>query len=127
MEGELNALPFAKPTVKQDVAGKLVAYLLERQEDFPGVEPEREFLREYPHGVIGAHLFGQVGEVSPEELKDTRFNGVAAGDRVGKAGNRVRVRPLPARAQWRGARGGGRAREPHEDAATAASRSRASS
>jgi penicillin-binding protein 2 len=86
VEGELEALPFAKPTVKQDVDGDLVAYLLERQEQFPGVEPERESLRQYPYGQVAAHLVGQVGEVSPEELKDRRFNGVAMGDRVGKAG-----------------------------------------
>src|SRR5262245_34951408 len=85
-ERELKALPYSKPTIKQDVNPNLVAYVLERQEEFPGVEPESEFLREYPHGVIGAHLFGQVGEVSPQELKDTRFNGVSMGDRVGKAG-----------------------------------------
>ena len=86
VERELKALPFAKPTIKQDVDRELVAFLLERQEEFPGVEPEREFLREYPHGVIGAHLFGQVGEVSPKQLKDERFNGVEMGDRVGQAG-----------------------------------------
>jgi penicillin-binding protein 2 len=86
VERELKALPFAKPTIKQDVNWRLVAYVLERQEDFPGVEPEREFLREYPHGPIGAHLVGQVGEVSPRELKDERYNGVEMGDRVGKAG-----------------------------------------
>ena len=28
-----------------------MAFMLERQGEFPGVEPEREFLREYPHGV----------------------------------------------------------------------------
>jgi penicillin-binding protein 2 len=86
VEGELEALPYSKPTVKQDVDPRVVAYVLERQEQFPGVEPERESLREYPHGLVGAHLFGQVGEVSPEELKDERFNGVSIGDRVGKAG-----------------------------------------
>jgi penicillin-binding protein 2 len=86
VERELRELPFAKPTIKQDVDKNLVAYVLERQEDFPGVEPERESLREYPHGVIGAHLFGQVGEVSPKQLKDERFNGVEMGDRVGQAG-----------------------------------------
>jgi penicillin-binding protein 2 len=86
VERELEALPYTKPTIKQDVNQNLVTYILERQEDFPGVEPERESLRKYPHGVIGAHLFGQVGEVSPEELKETRFNEVEAGDRVGKAG-----------------------------------------
>ena len=36
--------------------------------------------------MIGAHIFGQVGEVNPEQLKDPRYNGVSMGDRVGKAG-----------------------------------------
>jgi penicillin-binding protein 2 len=86
VESELKALPYSKPTVKQDVGPNYVAYILERQDQFPGVEPESESLRLYPHGVIGAHLFGQVGEVSPEELKDPRFSGVSMGDRVGQAG-----------------------------------------
>ena len=86
VERELRALPFAKPTIKQDVNKNLVAFVLERQEQFPGVEPESEFLREYPHGPIAAHLVGQVGEVSPKQLKDQRFSGVAIGDRVGQAG-----------------------------------------
>ena len=86
VERELKALPFAKPTVKQDVPQELVAYVLERASQFPGVEPEREFLREYPHGPVGAHLFGQVGEVTENQLKDQRYNGVRMGDRVGQAG-----------------------------------------
>jgi penicillin-binding protein 2 len=86
VEGELKALPFSKPTVKQDVPWELVAYVLERQSRFPGVEPEREFLRKYPHGTVGAHLFGQVGEVTEKQLKDQRYNRVALGDRVGQAG-----------------------------------------
>jgi penicillin-binding protein 2 len=86
VEGELKALPFSKPTVKQDVRQELVAYVLERSSQFPGVEPESEFLREYPHGSVGAHLFGQVGEVNEKQLKDQRYNGVELGDRVGQAG-----------------------------------------
>ena len=86
VEGELKALPFSKPTVKQDVPWELVAYVLERQSRFPGVEPEREFLRRYPHETVGAHLFGQVGEVTETQLKDQRYNRVALGDRVGQAG-----------------------------------------
>jgi len=86
VERELKALPYTKPTIKQDVNPNVVAYVLERQEEFPGVEPEQQALREYPHGVIGAHLFGQVGEVTPAELKETRFSGVSMGDRVGQAG-----------------------------------------
>jgi penicillin-binding protein 2 len=86
VEGELRKLPFAKPTVKQDVPWEVVAYVLERQSRFPGVEAEREFLRKYPHGTVGAHLFGQVGEVTEKQLKDQRYNGVELGDRVGQAG-----------------------------------------
>ena len=86
VEEELRTLPFAKPTVKQDVNSDFVAYVLERQEQFPGVEPESESLREYPHGSVGAHLFGQVGEVSPKQLKEDRYRGLAMGDRVGTAG-----------------------------------------
>src|SRR5215208_3984498 len=37
VEAELKALPFARPTVKQEVSQELVAYVLERQRDFPGV------------------------------------------------------------------------------------------
>ena len=86
VERELKALPFAKPTVKQDVDSRLAQYVLERQAQFPGVEPEGEFLRAYPHHQVGAHLFGQVGEITKDQLGDERFNGVGMGDRVGQAG-----------------------------------------
>src|SRR3954453_5136637 len=70
VEQELEVLPYSKPTIKQDVPQGVVAYVLERQKDFPGVEPESEFLRRYPEGLVGAHIFGQVGEVRPDQLKD---------------------------------------------------------
>src|SRR5215217_6971578 len=83
---QLEALPFSAATVKQDVSGPVVAYILERQERFPGVTVERVFLRQYPRHAIGAHLFGTVGEVTKEELKDPRYRGVNMGDRVGQSG-----------------------------------------
>ena len=83
---QLKALPFSSATVKQDVSLPVVSYLLEHQDDFPGVSAERVFLRQYPHHQIGAHLFGTVGEVTREELKDPRYHGVGMGDRVGQSG-----------------------------------------
>src|SRR4051812_14322236 len=83
---QLKALPFSSATVKQDVPLPVVSYLLEHQNDFPGVTAERVFLRQYPHHQIGAHLFGTVGEVTREELKDPRYHGVDMGDRVGQSG-----------------------------------------
>jgi penicillin-binding protein 2 len=86
VERQLRALPFSTATVKQDVPDELIWYLLEHQDDFRGVTVERVFLREYPHGEIGAHLFGTVGEVSEDQLEDPRYSDVELGDRIGKSG-----------------------------------------
>ena len=85
-ERELQAVPFSSATIKSDVADPVAAYVLERQDRFPGVEVERQFVRKYPHGEIGAHLFGTVGEINEEQLKDERYNGVELGDRIGQTG-----------------------------------------
>ncbi len=85
VEKQLRLLPYATATVKQDVDQNVVAYLMEHQDDFPGVTPERVFVRQYPQGQTGAHLFGYTGEVSQEEL-DSGLTGVEAGDLVGKGG-----------------------------------------
>ncbi len=86
VESQFKAQPFVSATVKQDVQFPAVSYLAEHARDFPGVEPEAVFLREYPHHEIGAHLFGTVGEVTKEQLGDPRYRGVALGDRVGQSG-----------------------------------------
>ncbi|MEJ7751184.1 MAG: penicillin-binding protein 2 [Thermoleophilaceae bacterium] len=86
VEDQLTALPSAPATVKSDVSKEVIAYLLENQEDFPGVKPEQVFVRQYPHRETGAHLFGYVSEVSEEQLKDERYRGVVLGDRVGQTG-----------------------------------------
>jgi penicillin-binding protein 2 len=79
-------LPFSPVTLKTDVGLTTVLYLQENQSRFPGVEVERVFLRKYPHNQIGAHLFGQIGEVTEKQLDTPRYAGVALGDRVGQSG-----------------------------------------
>ena len=86
VEKQLRALPYAMATVKQDVDQNVVAYLLEHRSDFPGVEPERVFVRQYPQGQTGAHLFGYSREISKEELDSGRFPEAGMGDIVGKQG-----------------------------------------
>ena len=86
VDQQLKALPYSPATVKQDVPQKLVFFLFENQEDFPGVTVEQVFLREYPHREIGAHLFGTVGEITKEQQDDLRYRGVELGDRVGQSG-----------------------------------------
>jgi penicillin-binding protein 2 len=86
VDEQLKAQPFAAATVKGEVGDAYVRFLLEHQEDFPGVSVEQVFLRDYPHREIGAHLFGTVGEVNPDQLKEPHFRGVESGDRVGQSG-----------------------------------------
>ncbi len=86
VDEQLEEQPFSAATVEQDVKLPLVQYILEHKEQFPGATVERVFLRSYPHKKIGAHLFGTVGEVTQEQMKDERYRGVALGDRVGQGG-----------------------------------------
>jgi penicillin-binding protein 2 len=72
--------------VKEDVDRKVVSYLLEHSQSFPGVEIQKSYLRDYVHGDLAAHLLGNMGEVTREELKMPRFKGYAAGDVVGQGG-----------------------------------------
>ena len=72
--------------VKEDVDRKIVSYLLEHKQSFPGVEIRKAYLRDYPEGTLAAHLLGSTGEISPEQLKEQRFKGYAAGDIVGQGG-----------------------------------------
>lgn len=86
MREELRAAPSAPVTLRRDVGRYLVYHLQENQDRFPGVEVRRVFVREYPHETLAAHLFGNVGEVSEEQLTEERYRGLEPGDQVGQDG-----------------------------------------
>ncbi|HEX8688935.1 MAG TPA: penicillin-binding protein 2 [Solirubrobacterales bacterium] len=83
---ELRLAPSAPVTLRNDVGRYLVYYLQENQDRFPGVEVRRVFVRDYPYGTLAAHLFGNVGEVSEEQLKESRYRDLEPGDTVGQDG-----------------------------------------
>ena len=92
-----RAAPGGPVILKKGLGVDKVYYLRENQSSFPGVTLERVFTREYKDGTTAAHLFGNVGEVTAQQLKEPRYVGPPSG-RLGRAvGNRVRVRPLPPR------------------------------
>ena len=72
--------------VKQDTDRRVVSFLLEHTESFPGVEVRQNYLRAYPFGDLGAHFLGQLGEISQQELSEPRFRGYKAGDVIGQSG-----------------------------------------
>ncbi len=83
---QLLLAPSAPVTVRRDVGDYLVYYLQENQDRFPGITVQRIFVRRYPHGTLAAHILGNVGEISEEELKETRFHGLRPGDEIGQDG-----------------------------------------
>ena len=83
---ETKLAPGAPVTLRRDVGNYLVYYLQENQERFPGVEIERVFVRRYPHGTLAAHILGNVGEVTEEQLKESRYRGLEPGDAIGQDG-----------------------------------------
>jgi len=83
---QLKLAPSAPVTLRRDVGNYLVFYLQENQDRFPGVAVERVFVRRYPHGALAAHILGNVGEVSEEQLKERRHSGLEPGDEIGQDG-----------------------------------------
>lgn len=79
-------LPYADVTVKTDVAPAVYSYLAERQQEFPGVSIQQVFLRSYPFEEVGAQLFGTIGQIDEEQLKEDHYRGVRGGTLVGKSG-----------------------------------------
>jgi penicillin-binding protein 2 len=70
----------------RDLGSGKIFYLREHQAQFPGVSIERVFVRDYKQGNLAAHLFGNVGEVTEEQLKEPRYESAALGDIVGQSG-----------------------------------------
>ncbi len=86
MHEELKLDPAAPVTLRRDVGHYLVYYLQENQERFPGVEVQHVFVRAYPDGTLAAHILGNVGEISKEELKEPRYRALQPGDEIGQDG-----------------------------------------
>ncbi len=83
---QTKELPANPVTLKQDVPYDLVYYLRENQAQYPGVSVERVFVRNYPQGTLAAQILGYTREVSEDQLKEARYQGLEPGDQVGQSG-----------------------------------------
>jgi penicillin-binding protein 2 len=86
MHEQLLVAAGAPVTLRRDVGNYLVYYLQENQGRFPGVTVQRVFVRRYSHGTLAAHILGNVGEISEEQLKEARYRGLEPGDEIGQDG-----------------------------------------
>ena len=61
-------------------------FMEENQLWLPGIDIEMKPIREYPNGIMAAHLFGYLGEITEQDLEKEDFVAYNQGDYVGKSG-----------------------------------------
>ncbi|MCY4085796.1 MAG: penicillin-binding protein 2 [Actinomycetia bacterium] len=89
IEAEIDRVegdPLSPAIVRAFVPEVQADFLLEHQDEFPGVEVVETELREYPFGSLASHILGYVGEISREELERLDPDTYEPGDRIGKTG-----------------------------------------
>jgi penicillin-binding protein 2 len=87
------ASQYANVTIKANVPTAVQDYIAERQIEFPGVISQYVFIRTYPLGTVGAQMFGTLGELSADQLKEKHFHAVSAGSEVGQSGLEYQYNP----------------------------------
>jgi penicillin-binding protein 2 len=79
--------PFQPAPVLDHAPDATIQYLLEHQNDYPGVSVSTTTQRYYPQGgSTAAHVLGYVGAISAEELKANAKNGYTISSSFGKTG-----------------------------------------
>jgi penicillin-binding protein 2 len=99
------ANPLAHVTVKEAAREDEVQYLLEHENELPGVQITETYIRHYPFQSLAAHVLGYVGEINSDQLKRLRKRGYELGDKIGQGGVEATydtyLRGQPGRSQLR--------------------------
>ncbi|MFW2335777.1 penicillin-binding transpeptidase domain-containing protein [Ilumatobacter sp.] len=78
--------PFLPMPIAEDVDEPTAIALLERIEDFPGVEILTEWRRVYPYAPHAAHVIGYMGAITEDQLDERLDEGYLRNERVGQFG-----------------------------------------
>ena len=78
--------PLLPMPLKEGVSEETVAYLLERSEDFPGVDATIQWKREYPYAPLAAHVVGYLGAITKSDAAQYKDLGYDLNERVGQFG-----------------------------------------
>ena len=79
--------PFLPMPIKRGIDEPTAAALLERSEDFPGLEIVNEWKRVYPYAPHAAHVVGYMGAITEEQWDDQfKADGYLLNERVGQFG-----------------------------------------
>jgi penicillin-binding protein 2 len=79
-------VPYANVRIKTDVPASQRNYIQERSELFPGVSVEQVYVRKYPAKDMAAQVLGSINQITKDQLKQSKFKGVAGGTDVGQTG-----------------------------------------
>ena len=80
--------PMRAVEVEQDVSRWKSDYILERADQFPGVEIAPRYVRTYPHSPLTSlsQILGYVGSASPQQIKSDKTGQIRLNDIVGQSG-----------------------------------------
>ena len=78
--------PLLPLPLKEDVDEGTVQFLLERKEDYPGVDVMEEWKRVYPYAPLASHVIGYMGLLTEENVKDPQYADYNHNERVGQFG-----------------------------------------
>jgi penicillin-binding protein 2 len=78
--------PLTPIVVQRGIKQQQYYYLVEHQEQFPGVRLPASYLRKYPYQALAAQVLGYVGQISPEDYKSLKKKGYLASDSIGQSG-----------------------------------------
>ncbi len=80
-----QSLPRYRPLpLLEDIGRDAMERIQENSVNLPGVLVEAKPFRAYPFGDMAAHLFGYLGEVTEEDLRQAEFEGYRSGAMIGK-------------------------------------------
>jgi penicillin-binding protein 2 len=78
--------PFLPMPIREDIDEPTAIAILERVEDFPGVEILTEWRRVYPYAPHAAHVVGYMGAITKDQLDQRLDEGYLRNERVGQFG-----------------------------------------
>jgi len=82
-----QAAPKYQPIpLKQDITADEQAFIEAHRNELPELETQDKQRRRYPTDGFAAHLIGYVGEISENDLNQSKYDLYSAGDVVGKSG-----------------------------------------
>jgi penicillin-binding protein 2 len=78
--------PLQPLPLKEDVTETEALFLLERREDYPGVDVREDWRRTYPYAPLASHVVGYLGAIRKDEVDSYRARGYLLSERVGQFG-----------------------------------------